>query len=112
MWDFPGGGREEDETVEECAARELQEEFGLRFNDGNVTFVKDFPAQKDPNQRAVFMVVKFPAGREKEIVLGEGQRWRLFSFEEFFADEQVIEGLKGRVRVYLEETESKINPTL
>ena len=29
MWDLPGGGREGQESPEDCVLRELEEEFGL-----------------------------------------------------------------------------------
>ncbi|OJH74502.1 RNA pyrophosphohydrolase [Vibrio vulnificus] len=30
-WDLPGGGREGNETPEDCALRELKEEFGIEL---------------------------------------------------------------------------------
>ncbi len=34
LWEFPGGGREEDEDLRECLARELSEELGIRVRVG------------------------------------------------------------------------------
>ena len=39
LWGFPGGGSDEGETKEECAAREMYEETGLKAN--NLTFIEE-----------------------------------------------------------------------
>lgn len=56
MWDFPGGGREGDETAEECAIREIYEEFGITINSNSFVWERVCPAMKDPSQKAIFMV--------------------------------------------------------
>lgn len=103
MWDFPGGGREGNETPEECAIREIEEEFGIILSSESIVWEKVFPAQKDPNQKAVFMVAKIPSEFTSKIVLSEGQKWELFDQKTFFAKDDVIPALKVRFEDYLKQ---------
>lgn len=102
MWDFPGGGREGQETSQECAIREVQEEFGINLSQESIIWEKIYPAQKDPNQKAFFMVGKISEEDMNKIILMEGQRWDLFDQETFFAKEDVIPALKVRFSDYLQ----------
>lgn len=43
LWDFPGGGREGNETPEECVLRELKEEFGISLSESRLVFKKKVP---------------------------------------------------------------------
>jgi 8-oxo-dGTP diphosphatase len=101
-WDFPGGGREGDETPQECAIREVQEEFGVSLTPNSFVWERSYPAQKDPNQKALFMVAELPEQELEKVSLTEGQQWKLFDQAAFFEDEDVIEALKGRFNDYLE----------
>ncbi len=47
-WTFPGGFMEIDETIEECAAREAQEEVGLQVSIGMLVGVYSRPAPLAP----------------------------------------------------------------
>ncbi|MCW0460299.1 hypothetical protein NB717_001367 [Xanthomonas sacchari] len=44
LWDLPGGGREDDESPERCALRELQEEFGLVLEEDRLTWGRCYPS--------------------------------------------------------------------
>ncbi|MEZ4103859.1 MAG: NUDIX hydrolase [Candidatus Paceibacterota bacterium] len=101
MWDFLGGGKEGDETPFQCAVREVEEETGLYLAEDSFVWQKIYPAQKDPNQKALFMVAKLDKIDIGKINLTEGQRWRLFTQEEFFERSDVIPALKERFSDYL-----------
>lgn len=101
MWDFGGGGRERNETPMQCITREIKEEFGISIRETDIDWVDVFPAQKDPNQKALFCVAKIDSDRLKAINLQEGQRYELFTVADFLADPQVISAIKDRYRVYI-----------
>lgn len=48
------------------------------------------------------MVAKVSKGDIDNINLHEGQRWLLFTQEEFFAKDDVVEALKNRFKDYLD----------
>lgn len=48
LWEFPGGKRESDETIEECLRRELREELdvGVEILDLIETIVHEYPEKR------------------------------------------------------------------
>ena len=99
MWDFPGGGREKDETPFECIKREVFEELGIELKKESITWVKCY----HPEKVSVFMVASICQELIDQIVFGdEGQGYKLVNIEELLADEKVIPQLKSRLGDYLE----------
>ncbi len=101
MWDFPGGGREGQESPVECAIREIREELGITLLPESIVWEKVYPAQKDSSQKAIFMVAKISQKDVVKIHLTEGQKWDMFDEATFFAKDDVIRALKVRFRDYL-----------
>ena len=54
---FPGGGLERDETFEECAKREVQEEFGIKIEP-----IKQIYKYEDESMIHHYMLSKFVSG--------------------------------------------------
>lgn len=102
MWDFPGGGREGNETPEACAVREIQEEFGINLPLSAFVWQKVYPAQKDSTQKAIFMVAEVNDLDVENIKLTEGQKWELVNQDAFFKREDVVDALKTRFKDYLD----------
>lgn len=101
LWDFPGGGRDGDETPEQTMARELAEEVGLEFAAAQVRWRRSFPA----NGALVnwFFVLELPAGAEAAIVFGdEGQGWKLCEPAAFLAMTDAIPFLQDRLSLWLD----------
>lgn len=103
LWDFPGGGREGDETPMECILREIHEELGITLESDQIVWKKVFPAMHDKNFKAYFMVAEISENEINDIVFGnEGQGWKMFSIDEFFSSNKVVEPLKDRLQSYFD----------
>jgi 8-oxo-dGTP diphosphatase len=108
LWDFPGGGREDNETPFECVARETDEELSIKLAPESIIWEKTYPAMHDPNLTAYFMVAKIDDNDVTNIVFGdEGQGWKMIKIDDFMSDPTVIEQLKGRLNDYLASTKYK-----
>ena len=104
LWDFPGGGREGDETPFESLEREVQEEVGLVLPRRAVAWEKALPWSQDPNQVVWFFVAQLPEGTETKIVFGdEGQRWDLMTPAAFIAHKQVVPSLASRLQMWMSQ---------
>jgi len=99
-WDFPGGGREGDETPEACVLRETEEEFGLRLAPGDLGWRVVHPGAS--GQGAVFFAAHLPAGAQAAIRFGdEGQGWRLVPPGAYLAETRAIPHLQRLLADYL-----------
>jgi 8-oxo-dGTP diphosphatase len=102
QWDLPGGGREGDETPEQCALRELHEEFGLRIDAERIHWARAYGGPPPGQHVTHFFVATLIDGEAEAIVFGdEGQHWRFMPVDEFLAHEGAIEHLRQRLADYL-----------
>ena len=103
-WELPGGGREDDESPFECAAREVFEELGIHLTEDCLLWSKVYPSMLFEGKESVFLVGKLDQEQFDKIVFGdEGQGYKLMSIDEFLSSDKVVPQLQDRVRDYLEE---------
>jgi 8-oxo-dGTP diphosphatase len=104
LWDFPGGGREGNETPFETLAREVREEVGLDLPHSAVIWDMALPWSQDANQTIWFFVARLPIGIEDEIIFGdEGQRWDLMTPEVCLTCEQIVPSLASRLQLWMSQ---------
>ncbi|WP_425053929.1 NUDIX domain-containing protein [Psychromarinibacter sp. S121] len=103
LWDLPGGGREGDETAEDCALRETLEETGLRLDPAWIVWKRLYPNANDlKGPRRWFLVAEVPADVMASARLGdEGQALRWFGVAEFLSRPDAIPHLQRRLRDFL-----------
>lgn len=98
MWDFPGGGREGQETPFETAQRETKEEFSLDITKEDVCFSKEYPSWRE-TRVDWFLIAKRPKEDRDLIVFGdEGQKWQLMPLDEYLNHPNGISHLKSRLK--------------
>lgn len=101
QWDFPGGGREGDESPEICVLRELHEEFGLNLPASRLLYKQQVINQTQTGH-AYFFVVLGSMSEICSIQFGhEGQYWRLMPMTEYFTHPEAIPSLVERLQSYL-----------
>jgi 8-oxo-dGTP diphosphatase len=102
LWDFPGGGRDGNETPFECVAREVDEELSIKLKPDQIIWEREYPSMHDPHLRAYFMVAKVSRENIDGIRFGtEGQRWALVKIDDFLVCSDVVPHLKERFQDYL-----------
>ena len=103
MWELPGGGREGEETPFECVQREVFEELGLKLEEVDILWAKEYQGMLDPDKTSIFMVGTITQEECASIAFGdEGQAYQLMEVSQFLSDDKVIPQLKDRLRDYLE----------
>ena len=103
MWELPGGGREGEETPFECVQREVFEELGLKLEEADILWVKEYQGMLDPDKTSIFMVGTITQEEFTGIVFGdEGQAYQMMDVSQFLSDKKVIPQLQDRLKDYLE----------
>ncbi|WP_255509552.1 NUDIX hydrolase [Oceaniovalibus sp. ACAM 378] len=107
-WDLPGGGREGNETPEQCALRETQEELGLNIPEEALIWRRAFVSTTDPEAAGWFFVARISPDHVGRIRLGnEGQRWRQMEIAQFLRLSDAVPYLQQRLRVYLDDADDQ-----
>ncbi|MFT3997516.1 MAG: NUDIX hydrolase [Asticcacaulis sp.] len=101
LWDFPGGGREGDETPHQCAVRETFEEFGLHIAEAAIVWEQAYPSASG-GLPTWFLVARLDAPFEGIRFGDEGQRWEVMSVDAYLRHPQAIGYLKARLSAYLD----------
>ena len=102
-WDFPGGGREGQESPFACLQRETQEEFGIVLKPAQIIWQRSYPSWHQPGTLGVFMVGLLEPSQAASIRFGdEGQYWRWMRAADYLALSTAVPYLQQRLQDYLQ----------
>lgn len=102
MWDFPGGGREGDETPQDCVLRELFEEFGLRISANDLIYQASRDGVLAGQSKIWFFGAVLDRLDPSQIKFGnEGQCWELMPVEAYLTHPKAISHLQDGLREFL-----------
>ncbi|MEO0829416.1 MAG: NUDIX hydrolase [Pseudomonadota bacterium] len=103
MWDFPGGGREGDETPEQTVLRETEEEISLALPPERLVWKLEARAASAGAPRIWFFGGWITEAETKAMHLGdEGQALRMMPVAEFVERPDAISSLKVRLNLLLQ----------
>ncbi len=106
-WDLPGGGREGDETPEQCALREVAEEFGIVLEAARIHWCRRYPGAITAGLDTYFLAAPISATEVAAIRFGdEGQYWKMMSTTEFVGHPDATPHLRERLSHYLDAAQS------
>lgn len=102
-WDFPGGGREGQESPFACLQRETREEFGILLQPAQIIWQRSYPSWHQPGRLSFFMVGQLNAKQAQAIRFGEeGQCWDWMSAADYLAQPAAVPYLQQRLQDYLQ----------
>jgi len=103
LWDLPGGGREGDETPEECVLRELDEECLLRLDRSRLIYRRRYP-DPEGGSATYFFAARLREGEVGAIRFGgEGQAWRMMDVAAYLNHPGAVPHLKLRLGACIAE---------
>ena len=81
-WSFPGGHLEFNESVEDCAKREVLEETDLRIkNVKKVNFTNDIFKKEGKHYITLFVLAEYSSGEAKIMEPEKTEKWAWFSWD-------------------------------
>lgn len=99
FWDLPGGGREGDETPQDCALRETREEVGLRLDRSDLIWSNSY---QRPRGTVWFFAAHMPMTLAGDIRFGsEGQGWRLMAPQDYVGHAKAVPHFAAQLSQYL-----------
>jgi 8-oxo-dGTP diphosphatase len=98
-WDLPGGGREGNESPEDCALRETWEEVGLRIAPQDLSWSRSY---QRPRGTVWMFASRQPPGLERRIRFGdEGRGWQLMAPEAYCRHPKAVPHFVEQLRHYM-----------
>lgn len=98
-WDLPGGGREGNETPQDCALRETREEIGLTVDADAIVWANSY---QRPHGTVWFFAAHLPYRTRDLIRFGsEGQGWRLMAPDDYCDHPKAVPHFAEQLRHYL-----------
>ncbi|RMC90893.1 NUDIX domain-containing protein [Aquitalea palustris] len=102
-WDFPGGGREGQESPFACLQRETTEEFGILLRPEQLLWQCSYPSWHQPGVVSLFMVGQLDAAQVSSIRFGdEGQYWGWMTPAAYLGHRAAVPYLQQRLQHYLQ----------